>query len=221
MSYSTKSIALQKSKYITPPILFLSIKLVISRKRWIFVWQVLFSISLCELAFTIFVQLKSPPAACYGSLQRWWPRADARLTGLPGSGSAKSSTNTGKHHLSSVAVDCSSASIRRQTNTNNNFRRAIFIPFVLRNCFSSASGLQHIHCPQLLAFLISFLQFLTSHSLLSVSPFLSYIWFSYFSQLSSLLSQARVFFLTNVAFFLNCGIVVLGQHVKCFSTIPS
>lgn len=121
---------------------------------------------------------------------------------------------------SSIAVDCSSASIQRQTNTNN-FRRAIFIPFILRNCFSSASGLHCVHCLQLLAFLISFLQFLTSHSLLSVSPFLSYIWFSYFSQLSSLLSQARVFFLTSVAFFLNCGIVVLGQHVKCFSTIPT
>lgn len=106
-----------------------------------------------------------------------------------------SQINTGEQ-ISSVAATCSGASIPSLTQPTASPEPELF-PFHWQKLLLLLSGLQPILCPQLLAFLISFLHLLTSHSLLSVSTFLSYIWFSYFSLLSSLPSRVRVVYFFN------------------------
>lgn len=106
---------LAKSECFIPPILFLPITLVIPGKRWILVWQALFSVSLCELALIPFFS----PKFAYGSLWRGLPRADARPF--------QCLIQPNKHWWTGDFLWC----IHPTSNTTHSLTRAVIIPCTL------------------------------------------------------------------------------------------
>lgn len=126
-----------------------------------------------------------------------------------------SQINTGEQ-ISPVAAACSGASMPGLPQPTASPEPELFSSH-WQKLLLLRSGLQPTPCPQLLAFLISFPHLLTPHSLLSASTFLSYIWFSYFSLLSSLPSWARVVYFFNQCCLLSqlwdCG---FGATCKMF-----